>query len=145
MTSRKHFSCLFLAILFFSNIGWSINAHSCQGRLQKTLFSISGKHEKSNCTKDKNKPSCCEKDHTDIPTTKDSCCKNEITQSNLDISSFVKVLPLQLELLSPDTEWIHTIFNNTITGEVTPVIPEFYIETHAPPLFKLYCKFQFYE
>lgn len=144
MTSRKHFSYLFLAILFFSNIGWSINAHSCQGQLQKTLFSIAGKHKKGSCTSDPDKSACCDTKHTDTPTTKDNCCKNEITQSNLDISSFVKVLPLQLELLSPDTEWFRTIFPNIISGEVSPVIPEFYTDTHAPPLFKLYCKFQFY-
>lgn len=144
MSSRKHFSYLFLAILIFSNIGWSINAHSCQGQLQKTLFSISGKHEKGSCIATQDNPSCCSTEHIDSPTEEDSCCKNEITQPNLDISSFVKVLPLQLELLSPDTEWFYPIFSNIISVEISPVIPEFYIDTHAPPLFKLYCKFQFY-
>ena len=143
MTSRKHFSCLFLAILIFSNIGWSINAHSCQGQLLKTQFSIAGKHDKGSCTADEGKEACCDTEHSNTPT-EDGCCKNEITQPNLDISSFVKVFPLQLELLAPDTLWFYPIITNTIDAEVSSKLPTFYIDTHAPPLFKLYCKFQFY-
>lgn len=144
MTRKKCFSYLFLTILLFSNIGWSINTYSCQGQLQKTLFTISGKHEKSSCTTQSKENDCCSDDDPSEITKEKSCCKTEITQSNLDISSFVKAQPLQLELLEPDTSWFYTVFTNSNIIESLPTIPAVYIDVHAPPLFKLYCKLQFY-
>lgn len=144
MTKKRHISILFLFIFIFSNVGWSINAHYCQGELKEASLL----HNSNNAIDAfaQTMP-CCETDVacTSPQTESDQdCCKDEIVKSNTSEQNFVKVVPWQLELLSAEITWHTPFLNTTHIAEATNNLLDSYLEANAPPLFKLYCRLLFY-
>lgn len=144
MTKKRHISFLFLFIFIFSNVGWSINAHYCQGELKETSLLHNSIKVIDELTETM---PCCETD-VDFESPQDEnnkdCCKDEIVKSNTSDQNLVKVIPLQLELLSAEMTWNTPFFNNIHIAESTNNLLDSYLEANAPPLFKLYCRLLFY-
>ena len=73
------------------------------------------------------------------------CCKDDVLklEDKSDGKVIVKSLQLDLGTLCTINEWkIAGLY--TTTPVVESNTPSFYCESHAPPLFKLYCRYILY-
>lgn len=153
MAKRKHISILFLFIFIFSNVGWSLNMHYCQGEYVGSLFSVGTNKEQHHlCHTDKEESMpCCsasENSLSDISKKEQQfdsdCCETEIIQHHTSELSYLKIFPIQLEALQP-TEIVWTPERDfNIESKLKKALFDFYIDSNAPPLFKLYCQYIFY-
>lgn len=132
----------------FSNVGWSVNVHYCKDIVfsQLSYFQDSKHH----CEMEKETTmSCCQKTEQHQPDKKNNtndCCKDQIIKSNASDQSVViaKTLPFQFEVLLADYSWTELYVDVTGTQSVQNKHLAYYIDSNAPPLFKLYCQFIFY-
>ena len=126
--------CIFMAFfLLVSNTGFSFNVHFCGDELASVSF-------KSNFKKPNSHKTCCA-----VIEKKESCCNDKVFNfhknvEQLIIKSFVSqatVCVLNQELNSS----IVTLLPNFKSKETT----SYYCDAHAPPLFKLYQQYIFYD
>lgn len=128
-------------LILVSNVGLAFNVHYCGGELAE----ISLDYKKSEpCIADK-----VEKENACCATSDehDSCCTNNKVDIKKTISDEVIVKSFQLDLgvFTFMEEWKPA----TITAVEEEVIKSneasFYCDSNAPPLYKLYCKYIFYD
>lgn len=128
-------------LILVSNVGLAFNVHYCGGNLAE----ISLDYKKSEpCVEKKveKENSCCANSDEH-----DSCCSNDKIDLKKSISDEVIVKSFQLDLgvFTFAEEW--KPFSTTAVEEeiVKSNEPSFYCDSNAPPLYKLYCQYIFYD
>lgn len=141
MKINRHISFVLALLILVSNVGVAFNVHYCGGNLagisldyKKTEPCIEKKVEKE--------MACCA-----TSSEHDSCCSNDKIDLKKSLSDEVIVKSFQLDLgvFTFAQEWKPSApaaleEEITISNE-----PSFYCESNAPPLYKLYCQYIFYD
>lgn len=134
MKFKKHISLLLAFVVFMANIGYSFTVHYCND----TIASIS---LNSNFEEPCSEPvvSCCA-----VEDSHDSCCSNKIIKlekkndnfltKSLKFETHFAVLNKHPKVEFADKKVLLSSNENTA----------FYCESHAPPLYKLYCQLVLY-
>jgi len=151
MLSKRLVSISFLLIFLFSNIGWSINVHYCQGEAYYSALRYAQVHEHGDngCTMDseKEEDDCCAPP-TSLKKTKQfsdkKCCENEVLKSTTSDYNTQHVYSQHFDFILPDYGWTDfSIHPFTIHSRKQEAFA-YYIESHAPPLYQLYCRLVLY-
>ncbi|MBD2001698.1 hypothetical protein [Trichocoleus sp. FACHB-40] len=132
-----------------SNIGLVLNVHYCKGEVSSVTLAYRQQepcnpHHESEEHKHQHKAdnkACCAikaENHK-------KCCKDDVVklQDKNEGKVIVKSLQLDLGAFCVAEEWKPSQFYYTVPVAVKDS-PSFYCESHAPPLFKLYCKYILY-
>ncbi|MEL1243494.1 hypothetical protein AAEO56_04405 [Flavobacterium sp. DGU11] len=143
MKLRSYISTLLSVLILVSNIGMALNVHYCHGEVASVSLAYRIQEPCGTKVEKKAAPkSCCAKP----VVTHKSCCKNDVVklQDTKSDNIIVKSLQLDLGAFCPAEVWN----SDTLHYSEAPVAqkdqPSFYCESHAPPLFKLYCQYIFY-
>ncbi len=142
MYNKKWISFVFLFALLFSNVGLAFNIHYCQGQIEKISLAYTHDHTDAACEMHK-KPEkkCCKKPEVQ---KKDDCCKDSVVTQQPTDKNFVKTFPTQLDHFIVPEPWNPLDSLSHIPQEDSSTTVLFYCDSHAPPLFKLYCQLIFY-
>jgi hypothetical protein len=134
MNFRKHISIVLAALILLANLGLSFVVHYCKDEIASVSFQC---QEDEPCVEDVK--SCCAKEDSH-----DSCCSNKLIKVEKKTDDIlVKNFQLDLESAVFSTDWKPNFmaFEPVI---VTSNGVAFYCDSHAPPLYKLYCQLVFY-
>jgi hypothetical protein len=117
-----------------ANLGLSFAVHYCKDEIASVSFQY---QEDEPCVEDVK--SCCA-----TADSHDSCCSNKLIKVEKQTDDIlVKTFQLDLEQAVFNADWKPNlvVFNSvaTTSNEVA-----FYCDSHAPPLYKLYCQLVFY-
>lgn len=142
MRFNKYTSILLTFLILASNMGMALNVHYCGGAISSVSFAYK---QAEACGSKHNEASeaCC------VTITKsdgDGCCENDLVKlhdENTTKDVIVKSLQLDLGAFYMVSEW-KSLAVAVPSPLVTTESPSFYCDSHAPPLFKLYCQYIFY-
>lgn len=141
MKFKKYISALLTCLILVSSMGLALNVHYCHGRISSVAFAYK-KAEPCNGHKDEKKAHACgvEKD------SQKKCCKDDLVKLKDTKSDNIIVKSIQLDLgaFCLAEEWNPQTLYATGTPVATKDTPSFYCESHAPPLYRLYCQYIFY-
>ena len=117
-----------------ANLGLSFAVHYCKDEIASVSFQY---QEDEPCVEEAK--SCCAKE-----VSHDSCCSNKLIKVEKKTDDIlVKTFQLDLEPTVFITDWKPNLVafesENLVSSEVG-----FYCDSHAPPLYKLYCQLVFY-
>ena len=134
MNFRKHISIVLASLVLLANLGLSFVVHYCKDEIASVSLQY---QEDEPCVE--NVKSCCAKE-----VSHDSCCSNKLIKvekktDNILVKNFQ--LDLEQAVFSADWKPNFIAFEPVI---VTSNEIAFYCDSHAPPLYKLYCQFIFY-
>ena len=134
MNFRKHISLVLASLILLANLGLSFAIHYCKDEIASVSFQY---QEDEPCVEDVK--SCCAKEDSH-----DSCCSNKLIKVEKKTDDIlVKTFQLDLEPTVFITDWKPNLVafesENLVSSEVG-----FYCDSHAPPLYKLYCQLVFY-
>ena len=134
MNFRKHISIVLASLVLLANLGLSFAVHYCKDEIASVSFQY---QEDEPCVEDVK--SCCAKEDSH-----DSCCSNKLIKVEKKTDDIlVKTFQLDLEPTVFITDWKPNLVafesENLVSSEVG-----FYCDSHAPPLYKLYCQLVFY-
>lgn len=134
MNFRKQISIVLAALILLANLGLSFVVHYCKDEIASVSFQY---QEDEPCVEDVK--SCCAKEDSH-----DSCCSNKLIKVEKKTDDIlVKNFQLDLEQAVFSTNWnpyVVTFSPIAITSNELA----FYCDSHAPPLYKLYCQLVFY-
>ena len=133
MKFKKYISFLLAIFLLVSNTGFSFNVHFCGDELASVSF-------KSNFTKPNSQKACCA-----AIEKEESCCNDKIFNFHKNIEQLI-VKSFTSEVCSTIliTETKHIILT-ALPNFKSNATPSYYCDAHAPPLFKLYQQYIFYD
>ena len=131
MNFRKHISIVLASIVLLANLGLSFAVHYCKDEIASVSFQY---QEDEPCVEDIK--SCCA-----TADSHDSCCSNKLIKVEKKTDDIlVKTFQLDLEPTVFAADWKPNFVafesENFVSNEVA-----FYCDSHAPPLYKLYCQF----
>jgi len=136
-------------LILASNIGLALNVHYCAGKVASVALSYKQEepcndHHKQAPNKHHDhaeKKACC----AAKAENHKKCCKDDVVklQDKSDGKVIVKSLQLDLSAYTAVTEWKPSKVFYKAPALVAQA-PSFYCESHAPPLFKLYCRYILY-
>ena len=134
MYFRKHISIVLAFLILLANLGLSFSVHYCKDEIASVSFQY---QEDEPCVEDVK--SCCA-----IADSHDSCCSNKLIKVEKKTDDIlVKTFQLDLEPTVFTANWKPNFVafesEKFVSNEVT-----FYCDSHAPPLYKLYCQLVFY-
>ena len=134
MNFRKHTSIVLASLVLLANLGLSFAVHYCKDEIASVSFQY---QEDEPCVEDVK--SCCA-----TADSHDSCCSNKLIKVEKKTDDIlVKTLQLDLEQAVFVADWKPNFVafesENFVSNEVA-----FYCDSHAPPLYKLYCQLIFY-
>ena len=134
MNFRKHISIVLATLILLANLGLSFAVHYCKDEIASVSFQY---QEDEPCVEDIK--SCCT-----TADSHDSCCSNKLIKVEKKTDDIlVKTLQLDLEQAVFVADWKPNFVTfeseNFVSNEVA-----FYCDSHAPPLYKLYCQLIFY-
>ena len=134
MNFRKHISIVLATLILLANLGLSFAVHYCKDEIASVSFQY---QEDEPCVEDVK--SCCT-----TADSHDSCCSNKLIKVEKKTDDIlVKTLQLDLEQAVFVADWKPNFVafesENFVSNEVA-----FYCDSHAPPLYKLYCQLVFY-
>ena len=134
MNFRKHISIVLASLVLLANLGLSFAVHYCKDEIASVSFQY---QEDEPCVEDVK--SCCA-----TADSHDSCCSNKLIKVEKKTDDIlVKTFQLDLEPTVFTTDWKPNFIafesENIVSNEVA-----FYCDSHAPPLYKLYCQLIFY-
>ena len=134
MNFRKHISIVLATLILLANLGLSFAVHYCKDEIASVSFQY---QEDEPCVEDVK--SCCA-----TADSHDSCCSNKLIKVEKKTDDIlVKSLQLDLEPTVFVADWKPNLVafesENFVSNEVA-----FYCDSHAPPLYKLYCQLIFY-
>ncbi|MGX7667034.1 HYC_CC_PP family protein [Flavobacterium pedocola] len=141
MKINKHISFILALLLLVSNVGLAFNVHYCGGELAGVSLDYK-KYEPCVEEKVEEENACCA-----TSNEHDSCCSNDKIDLKKSFSDEVIVKSFQLDLGAftfTDT-WKPIVFEAVEEVAVTSDTPSFYCDSNAPPLYKLYCQYIFYD
>lgn len=146
MRFNRHISIVLAVLILASNIGLALNVHYCKGEISSISFAYkiqepcNPHHETKQGHKHDAKKACCA-----IKDNHKKCCKDDVVKLQDENAGKVIAKSLQLDLGTFCTfeEWrpLHVYYTNPVAKKETP---SFYCDSHAPPLFKLYCRYILY-
>jgi len=128
---KKCTSILLVFLLLVSNTGLAFNVHYCGDSIASvSLKAVFAAAEKG----------CC-----GIAKKKMHCCKSKVVhfQKNSD-NTIVKSFALQTAVTVPIVQWKPLPFEATVDFKGNSNL-SYYCDSHAPPLFKLYSQYIFYD
>jgi hypothetical protein len=134
MNFRKHISIVLASLILLANLGLSFAVHYCKDEIASVSFQF---QEDEPCVEEAK--SCCAKE-----VSHDSCCSNKLIKVEKQTDDIlVKTFQLDLEPTVFIADWKPNLVafesENFVSNEVS-----FYCDSHAPPLYKLYCQLVFY-
>lgn len=134
MNFRKHISIVLASLVLLANLGLSFAVHYCKDEIASVSFQY---QEDEPCIEDVK--SCCAKENSHA-----SCCSNKLIKVEKKTDDIlVKTFQLDLEQAVFNADWKPNFVafesENFVSNEVA-----FYCDSHAPPLYKLYCQLVFY-
>ena len=134
MNFRKHISIVLATLILLANLGLSFAVHYCKDEIASVSFQY---QEDEPCVEDVK--SCCA-----TADSHDSCCSNKLIKVEKQTDDIlVKTIQLDLEQAVFNADWKPNFVTfeseNIVSNEVA-----FYCDSHAPPLYKLYCQLIFY-
>ena len=134
MNFRKHISIVLASLVLLANLGLSFAVHYCKDEIASVSFQY---QEDEPCVEEAK--SCCAKEDSH-----DSCCSNKLIKVEKKTDDIlVKTLQLDLEPTVFVADWKPNFVafesENIVSNEVA-----YYCDSHAPPLYKLYCQLVFY-
>jgi len=125
--------CLFLAFfVLVSNVGFAMNVHYCDDQIASVSFNTSS-------------PSNIEEDCCGVVEKSSHCCKDKVVliQKKSD-QAIVKSSSFEVQDMVFPNPWIFVFATNVILSQKNTVTA-YYCDSHAPPLFKLYSQYIFYD
>ena len=134
MNFKNHISIVLASLVLLANLGLSFAVHYCKDEIASVSFQY---QEDEPCVEEAK--SCCAKENTH-----DSRCSNKLIKVEKKTDDIlVKTFQLDLEQVVLNDDWKPNFvaFESVIdsSNEVA-----FYCDSHAPPLYKLYCQLVFY-
>lgn len=130
---------LFLAMLLLvCNTGFALTVHFCEGKIS----SISSDFQtEETCADETEESSCC---GSKVENSHEQCCSDKVIdlQDNTD-DVVVKAFSIQFESPFIIQQWQPFICGYDAVTLISSSA-DYYCETHAPPLFKLYKQYIFY-
>jgi len=134
MNFRKHISIVLASLILLANLGLSFSVHYCKDEIASVSFQY---QEEEPCIEEAK--SCCAKENSH-----NSCCSNKLIKVEKKTDDIlVKTFQLDLEQVVLNDDWKPNFvaFESVVdsSNEVA-----FYCDSHAPPLYKLYCQLVFY-
>nr|WP_297306519.1 hypothetical protein [uncultured Flavobacterium sp.] len=142
MQKQKYISFLLAVILMFSNVGLAINIHYCKDAIAEVAFDFLSESKLTSLQEEKSEICCGKKKTTE---NDEPCCKDEVVKQKVDENQIATnsvqfqvnnfLAPVIYQLVIPETFELQ-IPKNTFV--------QFYCESNAPPLYKLYRKLVYY-
>ncbi len=134
MNFKKHIIIVLASLVLLANLGLSFAVHYCKDEIASVSFQY---QEDEPCVEDIK--SCCA-----TADSHDSCCSNKLIKVEKKTDDIlVKTFQLDLEQAVFSADWKSNFVafesENIVSNEVA-----FYCDSHAPPLYKLYCQLVFY-
>ena len=134
MNFRKHISIVLATLILLANLGLSFAVHYCKDEIASVSFQY---QEDEPCVEDVK--SCCT-----TADSHDSCCSNKLIKVEKKTDDIlVKTFQLDLEQAVFVADWKPNLVafesEKNISNEAA-----YYCDSHAPPLYKLYCQLVFY-
>lgn len=141
MKSNKHISFILALLILVSNVGLAFNVHYCGD----TLAGISLNYKESEpCVEQKSEKAdvCCA-----TSDEHESCCSNDKIELKKSISDEVITKSFQLELgvFTLSQQWEPSVPVRAENEIVKNDFASFYCLSNAPPRYKLYCQYLFYD
>jgi hypothetical protein len=132
MQFKKHIALFLAFFVLVSNVGFALNVHYCDDQIASVSFNTAA-------------PSYLEEDCCGIVEKTSHCCKDRIVvlQKKSD-QAIVKSFSLQLNEAVLTQQWQPIIQTVQFLSQNTNV-PAYYCDSHAPPRFKLYSQYIFYD
>lgn len=139
MKINKYINSILACLILLSNMGLAFNVHYCKDKISSVKLVYKADEP---CAKPQKSTShsCCAKKGT----SHKKCCKNNIVKlQDTNDNIIVKSLQLNLDLFVQAAQWQPMVFNGNVPVK-TAHEPAFYCKNHAPPLYKLYCRYILY-
>lgn len=132
MQFKKHITLFLAFFMLVSNVGFALNVHYCGDQIASISFNTAS-------------PSDLEEDCCGIVDETSNCCKDRVVllQKKSD-QAIVKSFSLQLDEAVLIQQW-QPIFRTVQFLSQNTDVPAYYCESHAPPRFKLYSQYIFYD
>lgn len=139
MRFKKATSFFLAFLLLVSNLGLAFNVHFCEGKIAAvtTVFNVEEVCEMPQPQVEKN---CCK----EAAVSHKKCCDDKVVDLQDDADQ-IAVKTFSLSISAP----FIAVVDNPVAFVLKPVIKsdapaDYYCESHAPPLFKLYRQLIFY-
>ncbi|ESU29378.1 hypothetical protein FLJC2902T_07750 [Flavobacterium limnosediminis JC2902] len=142
MKINKHISFVLAMLILVSNVGLAFNVHYCGGELAEISLDYK-KSEPCEVKEIEKQETCCASSDEH-----DTCCSNSKVDLKKSLSDEVIVKSFQLDLgvftfvegwKAPEA--LINLAENNLKSDT----PSFYCDSNAPPLYKLYCQYLFYD
>jgi hypothetical protein len=132
MKFHKHISLFLVFFVLVSNIGFAFNVHYCDDQIASVSFNPSS-------------PNSLEEDCCSVIEKTSHCCKDKVVvfQKKSD-QAVVKSFSSQWNDVVLPRQW-QTISYSVDTLCKSKNVSAYYCESNAPPLFKLYSQYIFYD
>ena len=132
MQFKKHIALFLAFFVLVSNVGFALNVHYCGNQIASVSLNTAT-------------PSNVEEDCCSVVGKVSHCCKDRIVviQKKSD-QAIVKSFSLQLGEVVLPKQWQSITQTKELFSQNTNV-PAYYCDSHAPPLFKLYSQYIFYD
>lgn len=133
MKFKKHISIFLAFFLLVSNTGFSFNVHFCGDKIASVSL-------KSNFKKPNSHKTCC-----GAVEKKSSCCNDKVFNFHKNIEQVI------VKSFSSEIASVFLISNekpiifSALPSFKTNAVLSYYCDAHAPPLFKLYQQYIFYD
>lgn len=138
MNFKKHISLLIALLILVSNSGMAFTVHFCQGKIA-SVSSVFADEEVCDMpvVVEKN---CCAK----VETTHKECCSDKkVDLKNKTEKIIIKTISLDFEP-AYFSEYKNLVFTVAESPKKADERVAFYCDSHAPPLYQLYCQYTFY-
>ena len=144
MKFKIHINVLLAILVLVSNTGLAFNVHYCEGKISGISFNYQVAEP---CLEEKTCEVKVEKSCCTVADTHESCCEN----SKVDIKKttteqvLLKTIQLDLPFFVLAESWRTTFTTIPVTEKKGTDAPAYFCETHAPPRYKLYSQYLFYD
>lgn len=138
MKLKKHISFLIALLILVSNSGMAFTVHFCGGKIA-SVSSVFAEEEVCSMPVVVEE-TCCAKE---VTTHKDCCSDKKVDLKNKTEKIIIKTISLDFEP-AYFSEYKNLVFAVAEVPIKVDEKPAFYCDSHAPPLYQLYCQYTFY-
>jgi hypothetical protein len=140
MISRKCIALFIAFLLLVSNTGLAFNVHFCGGQIS-AITSVYNKSKVCQMPAPVAEKKCCAKK---LAVSHKKCCSDkELNLKGKTGDVIVKAISLQAEMPMVFPTQVGFAFSEIATFHNRSA-STYYCDAHAPPLFKLYCRYIYY-
>jgi hypothetical protein len=131
---RKHINIVLATLILLANLSLSFSVHYCNDEIAAISFQF---QNDETCIEEET--ACCVKQDTH-----DACCSDKYIQvENTTDDVLVKTFQFHLQPAVLNAVWIPNLIINA-SEALTSTAAFCYFDSHAPPLYKLYCQLVLY-